>query len=376
MTGIFLLAVMLFPVPALIGVLATGRIHQDTDTFRQKLPLFWVSGQMLLWAVFQLITVPLVLLEKPFSTDFTEALSEENPLWTVVTLFGAAILLLTVTAVWLLVRNYAANKGQAHKSLAGVGKAHTERNAWSRILWYLFWVLLLLQLILAVFMTYADGDDAFYVTVSTITEESNTMYRKLPYTGGTTILDGRHGLAPFPVWIAFLARLSGIPAVTVAHVAAPLALIPMTYAIYGLICQKLCKGEEEKLPLFLVLTELLVIFGDTSFSTVENFMIARSRQGKAALGSIVIPLALWIFLSILERIQEKRKIEWNWWLLLASAILTGCLCSTLGALLLCMFTGLAGVISAVCYRKISFLFPMACCCIPAVGYALIYLKLG
>ena len=372
MVGAVILFVMLYPVPVLVGSLAAACVDRKVENYRRKLPFLWISGQLLLWAAFQLITVPLVLKEVPFSTDFARALSHENPPWTVVTLFGGTMAVLTAVSLLLLL--WKLRKGK--RAFAVVRGAEASKSRWSLFLWCVFWGLLLLQLCLAVYMTYGDGDDAFYVAVSTITEESNTMYRKLPYTGGSTGLDGRHGLAPFPVWIAFLARISGIPAVTVAHVAAPLALIPMTYAIYYLICEKLSKGNKEKVPLFLVLTEILVIFGDTSFHSVENFMIARSRQGKAALGSIVIPMMFYIFLMILERIQENRKVEWIWWALLAAGILSGCLCSTLGALLLCMLTAIVGLLGAICYRKLWLLLPMACCCLPAVCYGILYLKLG
>ena len=368
--GVFSLLLLLFVVPTAAG--AAMFMGKEKD----KGPIFWwITGQFLLWAVFQLITVPLILLEQPFSTVFSKALNYENPPWTVVTLFSVFVLccLLAFTVRWAVVRKM----GSAGKKAGKTPRLSPWNNKepWELVLWGIFWALLLLQLVLAVCMTYGDGDDAFYVAVSTITEESNTMYRKLPYTGGSTCLDSRHGLAPFPVWIAYLARVSRIPAVTVAHVAVPLALIPMTYGIYDLLFRKLWKGAGEKRPLFLVLASLLVIFGDYSAGSVENFMIARSRQGKAALGSIVIPLMIYLFLMILERLQEKQKIEWYWWVLLAAGVLSGCLCSTLGALLLCMFTGIVGVLSAVCYRRLKHLLPMAICCLPAVCYALLYLLL-
>ena len=218
------------------------------------------------------------------------------------------------------------------------------------------------------------NDDAFYVAVSSIAAESNEMYSKLPYTGGSTGLDYRHGLAPFPLWLAFLSRISGLKAVTVCHIAAPLMLIPMTYGIYWLIGRKLCKkGRKDKLPLFLIFTELLVLFGDYSIYSVENFMIARSRQGKAALGSIIFPFLIYVFLLLLERLEEKEKAEWMLWVLLACTVTSACLCSTLGAFLVCLVTAVVGLCSAVCYRQWKFLFPMAACCIPAVFFALLYL---
>ncbi len=365
MVGAMILLLWLFLIPTIVGGIAAVFVDKGKDS----LLLSWITGQMMLWALFQLISVPLILKGSRFYTDFSRPIDADNPVFTVVTLYLAAAAVLVLLGFLFSLRHL-----RRHTMRVKVVRGYDEgKGKWFRVLWVLFWLLLLFQMFQAVWMTYGDGDDAFYVAVSTIAEESNTMYQKLPYTGGSTGLDIRHGLAPFPIWIAFLARMSGIPSVIVAHVAVPLMLIPMTYGIYYLIGTKLCRNRSEKLPLFLVLTELLVLFGDYSFYSVENFMIARSRQGKAALGSIVIPMTVYLFLLILERIQENRKVECVLWLLLLCCVFTGCMCSTMGAVLLCMVTGVTGICAAVCYKKWNLLIPMALCCIPAVCYAVIYL---
>ena len=47
------------------------------------------------------------------------------------------------------------------------------------LLWVIFAVLLLIQLVLAVVMVYGDGDDAYYVAISTAAQESGKMYQKI-----------------------------------------------------------------------------------------------------------------------------------------------------------------------------------------------------
>lgn len=320
-------------------------------------PVFlWVAGQMLLWAVFQLICVPMVLLQWNFSY---------------VTLFFALTTLLLCgvgAGIWSRKRHKAASAFAVIQGYESESSGQTFR----KVMWVIFWLLLAFQLVMAAVMTYADGDDAYFVAVSSITKDGNTMYLKLPYTGGTTSLDVRHGLAPFPIWISFLSKMCGLPVVSVAHVAVPMMLIPMTYGIFYLIGSRICKNKE-KLPVFLVFTELLVLFGDYSFQTAENFMIARSRQGKAALGNIVLPMMIFLLLVLLENLQENVECRKRFWILFAAVVLAGCLCTTLGAMLLCMLIGTAGICGAVCYRKWKILIPMAACCIPAVVYAFIYL---
>lgn len=345
---LLILAVLLLAAPTVIGGL-----FAPVDKIGEKILFRWVSGQFLLWAGFQLICVPLILREQRFER--------------LVQLFLGYMAALTLLALAVEIQRRV--KGKGHGAVSFRGLLQRKEGG---ILWLLFFGLLVFQLVQAVRLAYGDTDDAYYVAVSSITESSNTMYQILPYTGGGTMLDIRHGLAPFPIWVAFLARMSGMPAVTVAQVVLPVVLIAMAYGIFYLLGGVLFPEKGGKLALFLVFTELLVLFGNYSIYTVENFMIARSRQGKAALGSLVIPFLLLLLLVLLRRLEEKAKRSWLLYLSIGTATLTGCLCSTLGVLLVCLATGTAGLLGAVCYRRFRVLFPLAACCIPCLCYGIVY----
>lgn len=348
------LAILLLAVPALVGGLLV-----DTDREKGGLLFRWISGQFLLWAGFQLLCVPMVLRQQRFDAT--------------VKLFGGYMALLAVLAVCAEIRRRKKGEG------SGLLPKRKERQAGRRegiLLWCVFGALLLFQLVQAVRLTYADADDAYYIAVAAIAENSNTMYEILPYTGGATMLDGRHGLAPFPIWIAFLARVSGMRTVMVAQIVLPVTLIAMTYGIFYLLGGELFPEDSGQKALFLIFTEILVLFGNYSIYTMENFMIARSRQGKAALGSIVLPFLLLLLLWMLKRLQKGERISVRSYLLLAAVMMSGCLCSTLGALLVCMVAGIIGILGAVCYRRPGVVLPLAACCIPCVGYAFLYLFLN
>ena len=61
--GILLLGIVLLAVPVIVGEGFT-----NVDKSLKKLPFAWISGQCILWAGFQLMCVPMILLEKEFST--------------------------------------------------------------------------------------------------------------------------------------------------------------------------------------------------------------------------------------------------------------------------------------------------------------------
>lgn len=349
-------ALILLAVPSVVGSIFIKNMDKDMGNSMGKLIFQWVSGQLCLWACFQLICVPLILLEQDY----------------ILVVIGYSILLVlaVLTAVILAVKN------KKRTSVAAKTGRVDKKGPVSRLFWAVFWALLVFQLVQAVRMTYADGDDAFYVVVSSITQNAQTMYRKLPYTGYATELDARHGLAPFPIWIAYLADVTGVRAVSMAHVILPIVLIAMTYGIFYLLGEMLLQKKKEDIPLFLIFTELLVLFGDYSFYTAENFMIARSRQGKAALGNIVIPMMLLLLLTLLRQLQEGEKITLQYYILLAAAGITACLCSTLGAMLVCVLVGIVGLCAAIVYKRWKILIPLLLCCLPNVCCAALYLVLA
>ena len=355
--GFLVLIIWLLVIPTCIGGIPAAFVDKQGES-----PAFMcMSGYMIMWALFQVICVPCVLLEEKYNAMFPY----------VVYGFGGAALLLAVTGTVFFVRS---RKNQC--AAAEVKGAGRQLNSTEKVSWAAFLLLVLIQLAASVLMAYGDGDDAFYVAVSTITEASNTMYKIMPYSIGGTGLDIRHGLAPFPIWIAFLARISGLKVALVAHTAVGTCLIGLSYVIYYKIGQILFRDKKESLPVFLGFTALLVMFGDYSYKTVENFMIARSRQGKAALGSIIMPVTIFLLLLIFEEIQRGKKVKWMLWVLLGATVTAACLCSTLGTLLMCLFLGVVGLCAGVVYKNFRLVICMAACCVPAVVFAVMYFVLG
>lgn len=354
---ILILALLLLILPTLVG----GIFFETTEkgTFFSGLVFRWVSGQMCLWAGFLVICVPMILLER--EDGFTRVIQMNG-------LFAVAMLLFSL--------------GTAVKKRAGKGSRRIPaekkegRDPLAVVLGIAALLLLALQLALAAALAYEEGDDAFYVAISSVTNESGTMYQILPYTGGTTGLDARHGLAPFPIWVAMLARVSGMHAAAVSQTVLPITLILMAYGVFYLMGRHLFREEARKRLLFLLLIELLVIFGGQSLYTAENFLLVRTAQGKAVLAALVIPFLFLLLALLLERLQEGKKTSAGLWMLMELTILSGCLCSTQGTVLTCMLFGTAILCVMACYHKWKLLLPSAACCLLPSALAVLYFVLG
>lgn len=317
--------------------------------------LQWVSGQMCLWAGFHIICTALILKGESFGR--------------VIKTYGVLAVSLLLLAAACEIR-----RAVVFSRLQEYVKEHEKKRDWITIvLWCLAGALLLFQLVMTCVLAYEEGDDAFYVAISTATESSDTMYKTLAYTGLHTDFDARHGLAPFPVWVAMAARITGIRTVTMAQVALPVILIAMSGSIYFLIGKKLFPQGSRQTPMFLIFIECLILFGGYSTYSAENFLLVRTAQGKAVLAGIVIPFMVLLLLQLLEGFQEKRKIGRVYWALLAVTAGAGCLCSTLGNLLTCLLLGICGLCILFCYRKWKELILMAGCCMLPLGMMLLYL---
>lgn len=352
---LLVLTLFMLVIPVVVGSLFPYWEKEGCLVFR------WVSGQFLLWAGFQLISVPLILKQQSF-------------LWMVWLFLGYTAAMAALAAA-VVVRRRKKGAGPFFR-LPGMGGAKGWKGGEGTLLWLAFWGLLLFQLVQAVRLAYEDSDDAYYVAVASIAESSDTMFRVLPYTGGATLLDARHGLAPFSIWMAFLARVSGMRTVILAQTVLLVALIAMAYGIYYLFSVRLFPEKGGQRPLFLIFAEILVLFGNYSVYTTEVFLIGRSRQGKASLGSIVFPFVLLISLMLFQKLQERKKVPVGYYLLLAAAAAAGCLCSTMGAMLTCILIGIVGLLTAVFYRKWKTMLLLAVCCIPCIVYGFLYLVLA
>lgn len=338
----------LFAAPLLVGGLFGKAERQENSRVFQ-----WISGQILLWALFLILSVPMILLELSFSY-----------------VYYSFLICMTVLTLVALVR---CRHGKGTQKLRVVPEKEEGKRS-SNILWIIAGLLLLLQLVLTVMLAYEEGDDAFYVAVTTITVDADTMYQKLPYTGGATGLDARHGLAPFPVWESVWARLTGIHPAAIAQIILPLTLILMAYGVYYLFAKKLKGKHGWNVPLFMILVEVLILFGGYSVYSPENFLLVRTSQGKAVLAAIVIPFLFLLLLQLFEQLEQGKQ-NGRTWFLIGSTMLVACLCSTQGALITCILLGLGTLCAAVCYRRWKLLLPMMACCVIPVGMSLLYFVL-
>ena len=331
----------------------------------------YLSGFFVMLAVFQLFAVPLVLREADISV--------------LVLLNLVVTSLLAVGAVVILVRSLR-KKSWSVSLIRGVDKGMSRSTlVFTFFYWCIFLCILVFQLYMAVTRASFDGDDAYYVAQSVMADQNGSMYEVDPYTGAAARFDARHATATVTMWIAVLARMTGIHATILSHTILPLMILPVVYLIYLQIGMVLCR-EKRMLPVFMILMALLQMFGYVSLYTKETFLMTRTWQGKAMAGNLVFPAILWILLYFAQTIPVKKKEEvledretiplrWGFWMLLLCINTFAAMCSSLAAFLAALMIAAFGLVLSIQKRNLKLLFQLALSCVPCVIYMGLYIIL-
>lgn len=344
----------------LLGVapLGTGLIiNSILDEENRSLGITYISGFLILLAVFQLIAVPIVFAD-PWGFNW------------IIKGFTATTAVLSGLGVIMSLHSWRKGNRIWQEKVIIKPKSNLEIFQWS-----LVFLLIILQLVMAVTHASFDGDDAYYVVQSVITDETDTLYRILPYTGLTTSLDMRHSMAVFPLWIAYIARMTGVHATILSHTILPVVLIPLTYWIYLEIGKKLFADKQEGLPGYMLFICMLHIFGNVSIYPNATFLLMRTWQGKSMLANVVIPAVFMLLLWIFEGEPGKRKPRKGLWCMLFIVNIVAAMMSTASVFLNTLLITVMAVVLAWQEKEVRVLIKMVLTCIPCAVYGLLYVLL-
>ena len=375
---IILLFLMLIFTPYIAGSIVTRRF----DGYGRRVDIAYITGFMIMLALFELIAVPVILNVKYGSFRMLSIC------------FSASVIAVDVigTYLWLKDRGLAGSgknrldvwRGSTAESSIPAGEIK-KSSIGMRIMWIIVGAILLYMLYMAVTRSWFDGDDAYYVTQSVITQQTGTMYQIQPYTGGSTSLDLRHVMAAFTMWIAYMSTACGFHAAVFCHTVLPVFVIPLTELIYYEIAKKLFgRKHNDMVPIFMIFVMLFQIFGSTSIYTSETFLLTRTWQGKSMVANFIFPLMLWLWMEILDIGDDKsEKGVGNpaavndakpapWWVMLFMLSACAGIFSSLAVILCSAFSGLVALMFAVRRHSPRLIVNTLITFIPAVIYAAIF----
>ena len=254
-----------------------------------------------------------------------------------------------------------------------------------KLYYYIFFALVLFQMVMSVVMASFDGDDAYYVVESLLAQQAEVMNTILPYTGISTSLDIRHALAVITMWIAFIARMSGLHATIVSHSIIGLLIIPLVYLVYTEIAKTLLKGKRELVPVFMIIISFLMMFGNVSIYTPATFFLTRTWQGKAIVANLVFPLIFLVFFWMMEEDYGKgsgkdepgnnKFLSCYGWIMLTLVNMLSGMCTSMGVIFGSGLIALLTLVLMFVKKKLTPVIEAFICVIPNFIYLALYFSI-
>lgn len=367
------LLILIFAVAAFF----CGRLLTDR---KGGIGLAIITGMVMMWATFMPICLFMIYRRKWLS----DVIKIYLPVLAVMVLAGILVTFVKKFGITKRVKVGAAKADKREKAgvatkfdkAAKTGEAVTiGRNFLSKeeiIYLSIALGLMIFMLYKSVTLSVFDGDDAYYVSEANIINQAEWLYLLDPYTGTGIGIMWRYACAPFPAFVAMLARLSGLHAATVSHIVMPLIMIPASFIVWNEFGKKLFEKDKLRKYMFLDLMAVIALFGRYSISTAETFMLSRSRQGKEALAAFVIPFML----VTLAKVYEKSHAALRDFFVLLAIVLSAAICSVFGNV--CALIVLFGwfIACVVKKRPLTDLMCSAALALPGLAMIFIYLKLG
>lgn len=317
-----LMCVIVFALPLVAGCVFHSK----------SLPFTYLCGQLLLWAVFQMIAVPCAFFRTTFSMLF----------W----LYTAAVILLVVWGVWALKVRLASGK---HKP--------GQWKKWLSPFLIIALIVIAGQMCVYIFGMHLDEDDARWIAEANDALVKNRMLLHNPATGGYI---GRFAgemikdvFSPWSMYLAWLSRMTGIRAVIIAHTIYPPILLGLSYsAYYEVGCQLFAdkRGAKRKVHergIFLLMVSIINLFMAGNVYTQSVFTLTRIWQGKAVVAALMIPTILAIILRVQNSTRQRVGSIRDWILLIVVGV-SCCLFSGMGTAVGLLLLAIYGLYVVVC----------------------------
>lgn len=353
--GLMILLILLI-IPELVGLFIL-RFFKKENT---NIILAFIVGYLTEFAVCQLVAVPYIYLEK----TLTELIN-------VLTIIFGSISVLSIVINLTNVKNIVISCFNYIKKMP-------------KLLSLLVFILIGLQVYSFVGYMHVDDDDAFYVGTATVAVQTDSLFKYSATTGEENLENqlSRYRLGPFPIFLAVISDLIDTHPAIVAHVMFPIVFVPLVYMIYGLIGKELFKEDEKKVFYFLLVINIVNLWGNYSIRNNFSFFLLRIWQGKAVLANVILPAIILFFMK-----AEENDYKLNYCLLLFITVLGGVLTTTMGIALPpieLMLLAIVYEISKTRFKKsdenkqsfgktIINVFKCLICCLPSIVFGLAYL---
>ncbi|MGN0495228.1 MAG: DUF6077 domain-containing protein [Lachnospiraceae bacterium] len=237
-----------------------------------------IIGWLIELAIFQILSVPMVILNIPFTN--------------LVYIYTLCIVVISFVAVLV-----------CRKELFLISPKKFE--GWN--LYRVFAIgLILFQIVFLFFLYQVSEDGIFDYTVVANTIRCNTMFRTYPYTGYecSLVYFSDRFINGYYMYRAFLTKVMDFHPTMVGRTILPPISLMLSYACYYRLGNYLLR-DDKKTDIFMIFLSVLNIFGSVRLTPMVTLM-TDATNGKTLFVNIVFPLMILSFLSQLESSNKKK----------------------------------------------------------------------
>lgn len=340
---ILIIGLFVFVVPVLLGISVTDYLGEK---YKNSLAASVTIGTMMMFALFQLVAVPVIILNGKFSYVLW--------IWCIITGFVSLCSL-------------AVNRNKFRPML----KFTSEHVKTAGILGIIAAVIVIFQAGYLALNLHYDDDDARYIPTIVSALEKDTLFFDNPITGEPMYWDisetAKDMVSPWIIFWGVLSRLCMIHPAIVCHTIVPMLYICIAYLMYVLIGRELFDNDSRKTSMFVILVSILNIFSGYSVYNGGAFLLLRIWQGKALFAGMVIPFLFWIAIRFLKSEFTKKECIIPFIACMAASMTTG-----FGIFLAPMFLFICIIIHGIKHDRWDLYVRMVLGMLPNVIYALIY----
>lgn len=243
-------------------------------------------GFVLTFAIFEIINLPFILMEK----NTTKILY---------------LIFLMLNSIYIILSYLVKPKIKKYNFIENVKNIKFKMNA--ETIFYVFTIIIIIfQIFNSSILFKQDADDSFYVSWANEAKELDSMYDKYPNTGveGSSF-DYKYLLNTWEIYGGFIARMFNMNTSTLFHTAYPIIYITIAYIAYYLVLKKVLNNKNTAVALLTL--AIIFLFSGVSIRFKGMFFLGRIYQGKTILLNIIIPFVMYEFLNYPE-IQKENYI--------------------------------------------------------------------
>ncbi|MBQ9609885.1 MAG: hypothetical protein IJV15_10645 [Lachnospiraceae bacterium] len=348
--NIILSILTLIVLPICIGNTICCILKQDISSAK-----CFITGSITMWAVCQLVAVPLILLKQSF-----------------ILVVGILSLVYAGLVIYGLCNK---NSRNGYKKILlnareiipvvqnDVKKSEKILNV---IAFFIMCLAVVLIVFASIFLQHTDADDSRFVVNAVDIYRTNRMLLTDVNSGNaiSSFLGdlNKDVTSPWAVFTAYISKITGTYPSIMMHTILPPVIMLILGAVYWILSEHFFGKDVFHRSMFVCFAILLNIYGYYSVYTSETFVLIRMWQGKAVLAGVGIPVMLWRFL---ELYKDDKKGNY---LLLLIADFAMCLLSNMGIILCGIMLGCYGFVYGIARKNWKMMVLLWLMCVVNVIY--------